>query len=69
MLTGQYTDSDAKLQRVKDQQNDQFISHRDTIRINEEHVEKLRRKKVANGEWTEEESYQQLAQHLQNLLD
>lgn len=69
MLTGQYSDADVKLQRVKDQQQQQFISHRDTIRINEEHVEKLRRKKVASGEWTEEESHKQLAQHLQSLLD
>ena len=57
MLTGQYTDADAKLQRVKDQHNEQFISHRDTIRINEEHVERLRRQKIASGEWTEQESH------------
>ena len=57
IISGQYSTSDAKMSRVKDSLNENFLDRRDMIRLLEEYVEKVRRQKVLSNEWTETESH------------
>ena len=67
VLTGHASDEAAfanmqKLQDFKDK-----VRAKDDIRVMEEMVEEFRRKQVKTGEWTEEESYFKLNEHLQEM--
>ena len=42
------------------------MNKRDMIRLVEEHFEKIRRQKVASGEWKEAESLQQLQKYIED---
>lgn len=44
------------MQFIKDTERRQFIESRDLVRILDEQKESYRRRMVASGEWTEEES-------------
>lgn len=41
-------------------EREKYLLNRDWIRLNEEKAEKVRRQKVLSGEWTEEESHQNI---------
>lgn len=69
ILTGKYSDKDTKLRHVKDGLHDKFLSNRQQIRLAEENVERIRRRKVIDGEWTEAESHHAIRQWLQEKCD
>ena len=49
-------DEGSQMQFIKDTERRQFIESRDLVRILDEQKESYRRRMVASGEWTEEES-------------
>ena len=53
---------------MKDQDRNNFITHRDQIRLMEEQREALRRRKVAAGVWTEENSHATLKKELEEAM-
>lgn len=53
LLAGVHKSSDLKLERVKNVEKTNFLQRKDTIRLQQEQAEKLRRQKVIAGEWSE----------------
>lgn len=41
---------------MRDVDNNEFLNNKEIIRLFEEYYEKIRRRKIINGEWREEES-------------
>lgn len=62
-------DEGQTLKFLKDKDRKQFIEDRDVIRIFEEVKETHRRRKVMDGEWTEEESKEKLKEELSKILN
>jgi len=56
------------LSYVKDAENGAFLERRELIRLQQEMVESMRRKKVIAGEWKEEESHALLQQEIERLV-
>jgi len=55
------------LSRIKDVEHSNFLDRRELIRIAQEKAESLRRKKVMDGEWNENESHHKLNEHYADL--
>ena len=55
---------DSRMYAAKDSNNDNFLDRRETIRLRGELAESERRRNVLSGEWTEEESHDNLKQLL-----
>ncbi len=53
---------------MKDEDRNAFINHRDQIRLLDEQRESLRRRKVASGVWTEEDSHATLRKELEEAI-
>lgn len=55
------------MSRQLDTQNEEFLNTRHQVRLLEEYVEKMRRRKVLSGEWTEAESRAKLQAYLDEV--
>jgi len=55
------------LSRVKDVNHASFLDRREMVRLAQEKAESIRRRKVMDGLWTEEDSHQRLNEHMADL--
>jgi hypothetical protein len=65
IIAGKYRQEDAKLSHVKNTMHGDFLDRRETIKLQQEAVERFRRQRVIKGDWTEQESHQKLKEYVE----
>lgn len=65
IIAGKYRQDDAKLSHVKNTMHGDFLDRRESIKLQQEAVERFRRQRVMKGDWTEQESHQKLKEYVE----